>query len=293
MKSKKSLGEIIFDSSNYIFLAVLSLVTIYPMIHVLFASFSTGSELTAYTGLLYYPLKPTLAGYEAVFSTPMILTGYINTFIVIIGGLALNILVTSMTAYALSRDGMLLKKPITLFVIFTMYFSGGLIPYYFLVKSIGLRDNLLVLIIPVAMSTFNMIIMRTSFEAIPVSLEESAKLDGANDFTILFKIILPLSKAVIAVMCLYYGVAHWNSWFQAMIFISDRKLYPLQLVLREILLINQDNANVDNGNTGGLLNVAETLKYSLIVVSTLPVLIIYPFLQKYFVKSVMVGAVKG
>ena len=293
VKSKKSLGEIIFDSTNYLFLGLLSLVTIYPLIHVAFASFSTGTDLLSHQGLLFAPLKPTLDGYIMIFKNPLVVQGYLNTIFVIVVGVLLNLFITSLTAYALSREGMMLKRGITLFIIFTMYFSGGLIPFYFTVRNLNLIDNIFVLIIPVLLNTFNMIIMRTSFEAIPVSLEESAKIDGANDFTVLFKIILPLSKPIIAVICLYYGVQHWNSWFNAMLFIKEKNLYPLQLVLREILLVSQANSMDDSSTVSSLNNVHETLKYALIMIATVPILCIYPFVQKFFVQGALVGAVKG
>lgn len=198
----------------------------------------------------------------------------------------------SNTTY-ISRKSLRFKKPIMLFIVFTMYFNGGLIPYYFTVKDLGLINSIWALIIPSSVSTFNLIIMRTSFEAIPDSLEESAKLDGANDFTILFRIIIPLAKPVIAVMVLYYGVSHWNAWFNAMLFLRDRALYPLQLILREIL-IKSDTASMTGGaNAADVAQMSETLKYATIMVATVPILCLYPFLQKYFVKGVMVGAIKG
>jgi putative aldouronate transport system permease protein len=178
-------------------------------------------------------------------------------------------------------------------IVVTMYFNGGLIPFYLTVKALHLDNSYLALIFPVAINTFNLIIMRTSFASIPDSLEESARIDGASHFNILFRIIIPLSKATIAVMILYYSVGHWNSWFNAMIFIRKRELFPLQLILREILIQN-DTSNMSIGvDAMDRESVAESIKYAIIIVATLPILTIYPFLQKYFVKGVMIGAVKG
>lgn len=205
----------------------------------------------------------------------------------------LNILLTSFGAYVLSRRELMIKKPFMLYIIFTMFFSGGLIPFYYVVTSLGMYDTLAAVILPGAINTFNLIILRTGFEGIPVSLEESAKLDGAGDLTILFKIMIPLTLPTLAVITLYYTVAAWNAWFNAMIFIRTRSLYPLQLVLREIL-IGSDTSIMENGaDLGAAQAISETIQYAVIIVATLPVLMIYPFLQKYFVKGVLVGAVKG
>jgi len=200
---------------------------------------------------------------------------------------------TSLGAYALSRQNFLWKNPIMFGIVFTMFFSGGLIPTFLLVNKIGLLDSRWALIIPAAMSTYNLIIMRTSFQGIPASLEESAKLDGANDFTVLFRIVMPLSMPVIAVMILFYGVAHWNSWFSALIYIRSRDLFPLQLILREILITNNTDSMMTGVGGGDRMPIGETIKYATIIVSTIPVLCLYPFLQKYFVKGVMIGAIKG
>jgi putative aldouronate transport system permease protein len=184
------------------------------------------------------------------------------------------------------------KKPVTVLIIITMFFSGGLIPFYLTVKDLKMLDSLLAVIIPGAISTYNMIILRTAFQAIPESLEESARLDGANHITVLFRIVIPLSMSTIAVLLLYYGVGHWNAWFNAMLFLQKKRdLFPLQLILREMLI---QNTNADSYNKSiDAAVVTETFKYAVIVVSTVPVLCIYPFLQKYFVKGVMIGAVKG
>lgn len=293
MLIKRSKGEKVFNVFNIIFMIVMMIVTVYPLLHVVFASVSDSNELLAHRGLLLKPIGFNFAAYKMVFKNPMIVRGYINTLIVVVFGVALNILMTSLAAYVLSRKDFLWKSTLMFFVVFTMFFSGGLIPFYFTVKSLHIDDSYLALILPVAINTFNLIIMRTSFEAIPDSLEESAKLDGANHFTILFKIILPLSLPIVAVMVLYYAVFHWNAWFNAMIFINDRSLYPLQLVLREILIQNDTSVMAAGIGAGDQEAIGESIKYAVIVVATLPILCVYPFLQKYFVKGALVGAVKG
>jgi putative aldouronate transport system permease protein len=290
---KRSKGEKVFNVFNIIFMIAMMIITIYPLLHVVFASVSDSNELLAHRGLLLKPVGFNFSAYNMVFKNPMIVRGYINTLIIVVVGVALNILMTSLAAYVLSRKNVLWKSTLMFFVVFTMFFSGGLIPFYFTVKALHIDNSYLSLILPVAINTFNLIIMRTSFEAIPDSLEESAKLDGANHFTILFKIILPLSLPIVAVMVLYYAVFHWNAWFNAMIFINDRSLYPLQLVLREILIQNDTSVMAAGVGAGDQEAIGESIKYAVIVVATLPILCVYPFLQKYFVKGALVGAVKG
>jgi putative aldouronate transport system permease protein len=271
----------------------IATVTLYPLLYVAFASFSDSHRLMAHEGLLLKPLGFDVGSYRMVFKNPMILRGYINTVIIVLLGVTVNIILSSVGAYFLSRKNVLWKNAIMIMIVVTMYFNGGLIPFYLTVKALHLDNSYLALIFPVAINTFNLIIMRTSFASIPDSLEESARIDGASHFNILFRIIIPLSKATIAVMILYYSVGHWNSWFNAMIFIRKRELFPLQLILREILIQN-DTSNMSIGvDAMDRESVAESIKYAIIIVATLPILTIYPFLQKYFVKGVMIGAVKG
>ncbi|WP_171686517.1 carbohydrate ABC transporter permease [Paenibacillus planticolens] len=292
MLNKASFSERCFDYINTVLMVLLMVLTVYPLIYVLFASVSDAGSLMGHKGILWRPIGFSLDAYTNVFRNPMILKGYGNTLFVVLAGLALNITLTSFGAYALSRKSLQYRKPLMLFIIFTMFFSGGLIPLYLTVKGVGMVNSLWALIIPQAINTFNLILMKTAFEAIPDALEESAKMDGANDFVILFRIVLPLSMPVIAVMLLYYGVSHWNSWFQAMIFLQERSLYPLQLVLREILLQGEANANAGVSD-GDAAMLAATLKYATIIVATVPILFVYPFLQKYFVKGALIGAIKG
>ncbi|OCT15471.1 sugar ABC transporter permease [Paenibacillus pectinilyticus] len=292
MLNRATTSQKSFDVLNMLFMVILMVITIYPLVYVAFASLSDASRLMAHQGVLWRPLGFSLDAYTNLFRNPMILKGYGNTLFVVVVGLFFNLLLTSLGAYALSRKSLQYRKPLMLFIIFTMFFSGGLIPLYLTIKGVGLVNSLWALILPQAVNTFNLILMKTAFEAIPDALEESAKIDGANDFVVLFRIVLPLSMPVIAVMLLYYGVSHWNSWFNAMIFLQERSLYPLQLVLREILLQGEANANT-GASDGDAAMLAVTLKYATIIVATVPILFVYPFLQKYFVKGALIGAIKG
>jgi putative aldouronate transport system permease protein len=293
MVVKKTIGDYIFDSVNIIILAALAVITAYPFVYVIFASLSSADELTAHSGLLLKPLNLSLAAYKAVLKNPIIYSGYMNTLFIVVVGTAYNIIMTSMGAFVLSRKDFFWRKPITIMIVFTMFFGGGLIPNFLLVKNLGLMDSLWALIIPGAIGTWNLIIMRTAFQGIPDSLVESAHIDGAHDFIILFKIILPLALPTIAVMVLYYGVGHWNAWFGAMIYLRNRELWPLQLALREILISNSTDEMMSGTVAQDRAAIGETIKYATIMVATLPILAAYPFLQKYFVKGVMVGALKG
>ena len=273
MWKKETLGRKIFIVINGILLFFLTAVTLYPLLYVVFASFSNANALMAHDGALLYPLKPTIA-------------------FVVISGTTLNIVMTTAAAYFFSRKNVMHQKLLLRIVMFTMYFSGGLIPTYLWIKKLGLIDNLLVLIIPGAITTTNMIILRTAFYNVPESLEESARIDGAGHFTLLTKIIVPLIMPTLAVIALYYSVGHWNSWFNASIYIKKKTLYPLQLVLREILISNDTSAMMDDVALSEQAYISETIKYAVIVVSTVPILCLYPFLQRYFVQGIMVGAVK-
>ncbi|NOU94014.1 ABC transporter permease subunit [Paenibacillus sp. LMG 31456] len=293
MNQKKSIAENIFGVLNVCFLLSLTLITLYPFLYVIFASLSNPSQLASHSGLLLSPLGFNLDGYISVFKNPNIVTGYTNTLLYVVVGTSINLFMTCIGAYVLSRKGVMLRDPMMMIIIFTMFFSGGLIPNYLLVKNLGMFNTMWALLIPGAINTYNLIIMRTSFAAIPVSLEESARMDGANDFTILFKIVLPLSKAVFSVMVLFYAVAHWNSWFSAMIYLQKRDMYPLQLFLREILVNSSTDSMITGSGGSDKEAISEIIKYCTIVVATGPIIAVYPFLQKYFTKGVMIGAVKG
>ncbi|OXS60244.1 sugar ABC transporter permease [Cohnella sp. CIP 111063] len=293
MKREKGAFDRLFDVFVYTALSALVIVTLYPLVYVLFASFSEPGEFITHKGFLWRPLGLSFDAYESVIRNPGILIGYRNTFFIVVAGVAVNLVMTALAAYVLSRKNVLWNNAIMFFIVFTMFFSGGLIPLYLIVKGVGLLDSLWSTIVPFAVSTFNLIIMRTSFMGIPDSLEESAKIDGANHATILLRIILPLSMPVIAVMILYYAVDKWNGWFYASIFIKSRDLYPLQLVLREILIANSTDSMTAGADAGDRHQIGETIKYATIVVATAPILFVYPFVQRYFVKGVMIGSLKG
>lgn len=292
MVHKKTFGEHIFDTSNTLALMLLSLVTLYPFVYVLFASVSNPAELVQHRGILLWPKGFTLDAYRLVFENPNIIRSYLNTIFYVTVGTALNILMTALGAYALSRRNVMWKNTIMIMIVLTMFFDGGLIPRYLLMKNLGLLDTYAALIVPAAISTWNLIVMRTAFQSVPVALEESARMDGAGDWTILFRIIIPLSLPVIAVMILFYGVGHWNRWFEALIYLRERDLFPLQLILREILVQNDTSSMMTSVGGGDRMPIGETIKYATIIIATVPILLLYPFLQKYFVKGVMIGAIK-
>lgn len=284
----------IADAAMVIILGLASLICLYPILYVVFASFSDSALLEGYNGFLYRPLGFSVNAYNAVFEDEEIWRGYANTILYVVVGTTLSVVLTALGAYAITRKNFLWRKPILIMVLITMFFNGGLIPNFLLVRAIGIYDTIWAVILPTAISAWNMFIMRTSFAGIPASIEEAAEIDGANQFQIFVKIILPLSLSVIAVMVLYYGVGRWNAWFNAMIYLRDRTLYPLQLILREILISNSTEDMMlvlDVSSTDGQ-KVSESIKYATIVVATIPILCVYPFLQKYFVKGVLVGSVK-
>lgn len=291
---KKSPGEKIFDVFNIIIMILVIFVTIYPFYYVICASFSETSFLLTHRGLLFKPLSATLGAYKLTFSYPLVRSGYRNILFILICGLPINLIMTLFCAYVMTIKKMLYKKFIIAFILFTMFFSGGLIPNFLNIRSLGLYNSLWALILPGAISVYNSIIVKTAIEGIPDSLMEAAYIDGANDIMILFKIVTPLIIPTLAVITLYYGVGHWNAWFNAVIYLKDNSKLPIQAVMRAILIENERllNTNVVRDD-GEMDDYAETIKYALIVIGTLPILTLYPFLQKYFVKGVMIGAIKG
>lgn len=293
IRIRRSLSERAFSAVNDAFMIALMVVTLYPFLYVLLGSLSEPGLLMQHSGILYKPLGFTLNAYDTAFKNDMVLIGFKNTFIILICGTALNMFVTSLGAYALSRKGPMLTSAIMKLCVFTMFFSGGMIPSYLLIRNLNLLDTYAALILPGAVTTTNLIIMRTAFASIPDSLAESAQIDGANDLVILMRIVLPLAMATVAVIILYYGVGHWNSWFNASIYLQTHSKYPLQLVLREVLITDSLDSFIvmapgEQKNAEG-----DTLKYAMIIVATVPVLVIYPFLQRFFTKGVMIGAVKS
>lgn len=289
---KKKLGDHLFYTLCGLLMIFLAAITLYPFLYVLFASLSDPDKFLAVKGILWHPLDLTWQSYKAVLNNPNILIGYRNTIFIVGMGTFINVFFTSLGAYFLSRKGPLWKKPIMILIVITMFVDGGLIPNFLLVQNLGMYDSLWALIIPGAISTFNMIIMRTAFQGIPVSLEESARMDGANDWIILFKLILPLSIPTMAVMGLFYAVGHWNSWFSASIYIQNKSLYPLQLILRDIIVKSQTDEMTIGAAMGNSYAMSFTIKYATVMVATIPILVLYPFIQKYFVKGVLIGSLK-
>lgn len=289
-KIRQNLGDMVFGAVDYLLITFATLLTLYPLIYVVMASFSNSDLLMGHRGLLWWPIKATVAAYKAILTYPSVWSGYRNTLFILVFGLLVSLCLTILGAYFMSRKGVLFGKVFAFMALFTMYFSGGLVPLYLNVKSLGLYDSLWGVILVSGLSTYNMIILRTNFQSIPAAVEESASIDGANDLVILCRIILPLSGSAIAVMVLYYGVAFWNSWFHPMILLQDKTKIPLQLVLRDLLIKNQTQQLSESQSTA---SIEQTVKFAVIVISTLPLLCVYPFLQKYFVKGVMIGSVKG
>lgn len=292
MKKKNSNSFSIFNLFNICILSILALLCIYPIWYVLTASLSNGNLIMQHSGLLLLPIKPNIAAYIAVFKNKMILSGYLNTIKILIISLILQITMTSIGAYFFSRERVLFKKPLMFIITLTMFISGGMIPFYQNLRSLHLMNSHWGLILPFMISTYNMIILKTSFESIPKSLSEAARIDGAGHIRILFSIVLPISKPVLAVMLLYYGVGVWNGWFWASTILTDRSMYPLQVILREILLSNDTSVMTQGVSSGDLEAVGATIRYATVIVATLPILCAYPFLQKYFTKGIMIGAVK-
>lgn len=292
-KIKRSLPEKLFNVFNILLLAGLSLVTLYPVLHVVFASFSDPVEYMKHTGIMTGPVGFSLEAYKRVLEKPEIYTGYFNTIYYVVVGTIINMALTVSFGYVLSRKNLYFNKFIMIMVLFSMYFGGGLIPTYLVVRSLGIMDTRWAVILPTAISTFNLIIMRTAFQGVPISLEEAAKVDGMKPLGILVKIMIPLTSPTIAVLVLYYAVHHWNTWFQAAIYLRDAKLYPLQLYLREILILNDQEDMLIASQTAEQMALSSIIKYATIIIATVPILVLYPFLQKYFTKGIMVGAVKG
>ncbi len=291
---KMSLTDRIFDIIVNILAVIIIVVIIYPLLFVLAASFSD-PDYVLQGEVTIFPKGFSLYPYKLVFQNGDIWRGYMNSIIYTVLGTFISITLTICLAYSLSRKDMPHRKFLTLFILFTMYFSGGMIPSYLLVKNLKLYNTMWAVIIPVAINTYNFIVAKTFFEnSIPKEMYESAMIDGSGDIRTLWSIVLPLSTSIISVLILYYAVDYWNAYFNALIYLNNEKLYPLQIILRNILLVGQTEQMGSNSvGMGEKIKMAEAIKYSVIVVSSLPVLIIYPFVQKHFVKGVMIGAVKG
>ena len=299
-KMKLTKADIGFYIITYIFLTFCLLIVLFPLIFIVSASISDPNAVASGQVILL-PKGSTSEGYQRVFRNNDIFIGYRNTIFYTVAGTVINLIVTFGAAYPLSRADFIGKKFFTLMFTFTMFFGGGLIPTYLLIKSLHLLDTVALMLIMGAASMWNIVLVRTFItSSIPQELQEAAEIDGASDLKIFFRVVLPLCGPIIAVMALFYGVGHWNEYFNAMIYMSDRNLFPLQLFLREILIQNQIAASsFTNAATGNLesmaeqARIAEIIKYSVMIVATIPVLIAYPFVQKFFIKGMMVGAIKG
>lgn len=296
MKIRKTPARIIFEIINTLIMILIAFICAAPILHVAFASISDPTLLARSSGLILWPLYDadhslTITGYKIVFNNNSLIRGYANTLFYVSVGTTINIVLTTLGAYCVSRKRTLWLKYLMIMITVTMFFNGGLMPNYLVVKNLGMIDTRFALVIPNAINVFNLIIVRTNFVTLPASLEESAQLDGAGHITILMKIIMPLTKAALAVIALFYAVQRWNSWFEAMLYLTNRKLYPLQMILREILIANnQQDLDTTYQDFSKYKSLVE---YCTIMVATVPILCIYPFIQKYFVTGVMIGSIKG
>ncbi|GIP34181.1 carbohydrate ABC transporter permease [Paenibacillus sp. J2TS4] len=278
-----------FDIVNGIILLGVVFLCLYPFIYMIAVSLS--DDIYILKGeVWFWPKGFTLEAYKYVMADGRIFTGYKNTFIYVTLGTAVSLLLTALGAYALSKPKMVFRKPLMLMIVFTMFFGGGMIPTFLVVRELGLVNTIWAMVLPGAISTWNLLIMRTFFAGIPSELEESGKIDGLSEIGIFFRIVLPLSKAVLATIGLYYAVGIWNNFMGPLLYLRNQELFPLQVILRNIVLSGQLSGS--EGPTE-IVVIEEAIKYATILVSTLPILIIYPFIQKYFVKGALIGSVKG
>lgn len=300
MAMRKSTGEKIFDFSNIVFLTIVAATTIYPIIFILASSVSDYKAIMR-NEVFLFPVRPTLDGYKDIFHDGKIFLAYYNTLWYTFVGTFINLVLTLTAGYALSRKSYILRSPITFMIAVTMFFSGGMVPEYLLMNWLGLYDTRWAMVIPGAVSVFNLIMAREFLSLnIPGELVDAGKMDGANDLYFFYKVVIPLSKPVIAVLALYYGVGHWNSFFNAMIYLKNPDLLPLGLYLRNLLVLGTTNFSSDSMSDptvlydqGAILGITERIKYGSIIVTMFPLLISYPFFQKYFAKGVMIGAIKS
>lgn len=286
-------GDRLFSLALILICALIFVVVVYPLYFVVIASVSSPTAISN-GQVIFWPKSASLDGYKLVFSYDKLWTGYRNTIFYTAVGTLFNLAVTLPAAYAASRKEFMPRRVIMFLFAFTMYFGGGLIPTFLLIRSIGLYDTPWVFIIPFALNVYNFIITRTFFEtSLSEAMHEAAVLDGCSEFRYFIKVVLPLSKAIITVVMLYYAVGHWNDYFSGLVYVRNKELVPLQLVLREILLIADSSQLTATSGYSNAMMYVESMRYGVILVSTLPLLIVYPFIQKYFEKGVMLGAVKG
>ncbi|WP_019534784.1 carbohydrate ABC transporter permease [Paenibacillus ginsengihumi] len=288
----KSIGSRIFNVINYSLLILISIITIVPFMYIVAVSFATPEEV-AKGGLMLFPTKFTLGAYQYIFSTETMIRSVMVSIGVTVVGTLINLVLTSFMAYPLARPNLRGRSAVLFMVLFTMLFSGGMIPTYFVVKAFGMINSYWSLIIPTAISAFNLIVLKNFFQQIPEGLEESAKIDGCHDLGILFRIVLPLSMPAMATFGLFYAVSHWNTYFNAVMYINDSEKWPVQIVLRQIVLLSQDMIGDSTAQAEPMEYLPQTIRMASIVVATIPIVIVYPFLQKYFAKGVMLGSVKG
>jgi putative aldouronate transport system permease protein len=291
---KSTLGSKLGDGIIALALLALVFVTLYPVYYIFIVSISDGNFVNQ--GLVkFYPQHPTIEAYTIIFHNRDIWHAYANTLLYTTVGTAVNVVLSAMCAFSLSRKDFYGRHFFIMMITFTMFLSGGMIPTYLVVQKLGLINTMWAIVLPPAINTFNMIIMKTFFEGIPVSLQESAFLDGANDIQILLRIIMPLSMPIMATMVLFYAVHHWNSFFPALLYLNDKEMYPVQVLLRNIVIAGEfSDQAADIGSTGsGFQVVAMNYKYAVIIITIVPILVVYPYLQKYFAKGVMIGALKG
>lgn len=290
MVKDKSIYSRLFDAANYTFLFLFAVAAILPFIHVIGASFASVEEL-AKSRLLLIPSKPTLLAYMHIFETKTLSRSMSVTIYITVIGTVFNLIFTSIMAYALAHNELYGRRVFMFMVTFTLLFNGGLVPGYLLVKQLGMVNSLWSLIIPGAISPFNLIVMKNFFQSIPKELEESAMMDGATDFTVFGRIVLPLSGPALATFSLFYAVGHWNTFFSALMYINDTKKWPLQVLLRQIVILA--DAKMVQSDTDSVFIPPENIKYAVITFATFPILLVYPLLQKHFTKGAMLGSVKG
>jgi len=291
MKQNKTIASTIFDVFNHIFLGIWAIITVLPFLYVLAASFAPDSEIKTRTFFII-PHNPTLLTYKFIFASNYFLRSMLNSVIITVGGTLVNLFFTFTMAYALSKKHFIGRSIVLNAVIFTMLFGGGMIPTYLLVKSLGLLNSYWALWLPGAISPFNFFVVKNFFQEMPQDLEDAAKIDGCTEAQVLWKIILPLSKPIIATFALFYGVGHWNSWFGALLYINDAEKWPVQLILRQIVMLSTTLASDLTQFDPNFQPPQESLKMAIIVVATLPIMLLYPWLQKYFIKGMFVGSLK-
>ncbi|WP_159887237.1 carbohydrate ABC transporter permease [Paenibacillus puerhi] len=289
---KQGLGSRIFDTINHSLLLLFAICTLLPFIHVFAGSFTSVEEYVQKPFILI-PTDWSLDAYRVIFSTPVLFRSLLNSVFVTVAGTLLSMLLSILMAYGLSKKELPGRRTIMFMVVFTLMFSGGLIPTFLVVRSLGMLDSYWAMLIPSAINAFNLIILKNFFQHIPDGIEESAKMDGASDFGILFRIVIPLSMPSIATIALFYGVSYWNMFYQALIYINDSNKWPIQVLLRQIILISSGLQGGNDIDADLVRPPEQTIKMAVIVVATIPILFIYPFIQKYFAKGVLLGSVKG